>query len=730
MAPEQLVLGAPLTERTDLFALGLVLYELVVGQHPFRRSGKSGPPPPPSAVVAGVNPQLEQVILEALSPDPNERPASAAAMGARLPSGPMAAGPRRRRSWAAAVAVVGIVGLLLFFAARTVPPRLGPLTEQDTIVLADFVNTTGEPVFDGTLKVALAVALEQSPFLKVFPDQRVQETLRLMQRDSGEPVTRTVAREIARREQLKALLTGSISSLGSHYVLALEAINAATGDVVAREQVEVAGKEGVLTALGNAAARLREALGESLTSVERFDAPLARATTPSLEALHAYSLALDEGRIVPRLAAIPHLQRAIELDPNFALALALLSGVYSNTGRSTEAPDLSRRAFELRDRVSERERFFISWRYYVDATQAWDKALDLARSWTTTYPREPFAFNSLGLAAAAFGEHEEGVRALREALRVDPRFLIAYGNLAGSLIALNRFDEARTVVAEGDSRKIVSISLRRMDYLLAFLEHDQAGMARALEAIKGMAEAPWASNWEPRTLVFGGKVQAAHRGFQAGAQVMLDNNLKEFAAQWTAEDAESHALAGQCTEARREVAAALGLSRDNFTLERASRTLAYCGDTSEVPRLVEELQKRFPEAALTLRIHVPVTGAAMAVRGRQSARALALLEAVRPYDHAPAAEFWPSYLRGLAYLQAGDGGAAIAQFQAIIERRGKNITSPLFVLAHLGLARAAALAGSGERARQAYETFLELWKDADSNLELIGEARRELMRLQ
>jgi eukaryotic-like serine/threonine-protein kinase len=259
-----------------------------------------------------------------------------------------------------------------------------PLTEQDTIVLADFMNTTGEPVFDGALKVALAVAVEQSPFLKVFPDARVRDTLRLMNRSPDERVTRLVAREIAQREQLKALLAGSIAPLGRNYVLAVEAINALNGDVMAREQIEAQGKEQVLTALGGIASRLREKLGESLASIQKFDVSLPRATTPSLEALHAYALALDEGRVNPRLEAIPHLKRAIELDSNFALALALLSGVYANTNQTSLAPELSRRAFALRDRVSERERFFISWRYYRDAAQAWDKALELAQSWTAT----------------------------------------------------------------------------------------------------------------------------------------------------------------------------------------------------------------------------------------------------------------------------------------------------------------------------------------------------------
>jgi tetratricopeptide (TPR) repeat protein len=734
MAPEQLEPGARLTERTDIYALGLVLYELVAGRHAFNRGEGSRPPTRPSVLAPDINLQLENAIFKAMSAAPRDRPASASAMASALPR---PAGDRLRSrivrpSWLAAAAGAVAAGVLamaapMFFSNGS---RARALTELDTIVLADFVNNTGDPVFDGTLNVALAVALEQSPFLKVFPEQRVQETLRLMERKPDETVTRQLAREIARREQLKALLAGSIGNLGRNYVLALEAINADTGDVMAREQLEISSKEEVLTGLGRAATSLREKLGESLASVQRFDTPLARATTPSLEALHAYSLALDEGRFLPRPEVIPHLHRAIELDPNFALALALLSGIYSNTGRSTEAPEIARRAFDLRDRVSERERYFISWRYFLDATQAWDKALQLSRSWTTTYPREVFAFNSLGIAAAAFGEHEEGIKALREAIRIDPKFTIAYGNLAGSLIATNRYAEARAVLAEAAALGIEFISLRRMAYLLAFLDNNPATMTLELRKAERLPEAVWSSNWEARTFAFAGRIQAAHDSFQRAVQAMLQSDLKEFGGQWTMEDAEAHAVVGQCGEARKEAAAGLNLSRDNFTLERASRVLAMCESGSGAETLMRELSQRFPEAALTQRIQLPMTTAAVALTRGDRTAAIAALARVKPYDHAPSAEFWPSYLRAHAYLQAKNGQAAAAEFRSILERRGKAPTSPLYPLAHLGLARASTLAGDQEQARTAYDEFLTLWKDADANLQPLKEARQESARLK
>jgi Flp pilus assembly protein TadD len=728
MAPEQRGPERVASVRGDLFSVGVILYELLVGQRPAPGDARTVPAKP-SALVPDVDPALDAVITQALSVDPSQRPPSAAAMGASLGMVTEPAPVRPRPTWWIAAALAVIVGGLAVVAWPLLP-RSQALTSQDTIVLADVVNTTGDPVFDGTLKVALAVALEQTPFLRVFPDERVRDTLRLMQRPEDTPVTRDVAREIARRERLKAFVAGSIQSLGTHYIIALEVIDAETGETMARQQVDAPQKEQVLSAIGTAATSLRERLGESLTSMRQFDVPLPRATTASLEALHAYARALDEGRLLPRVEAIPHLRRAIELDPDFAMAHALLSGVYANTGSFREAPAHSRRAFELRDRVSERERFFLSWRYYVDAEQAWDDALSLARSWTTTYPREAFAFNSLGLALAAFGDHTEAVAAFREAIRLDFRFVPPHGNLIGSLIALGRLDEARIPLSEARQRRLSVVTERRMSYTLALLSGDEAAMDRQVQLVRGTPDEMFASIWQARTAASTGGFAQAHDLFRRGAAAATTRDLPALAGQWMSEDAEAHALADQCDDARREALQGVRLSRDNFTLERAARSLALCGQAAEAAELSAELSRQFPRATLTMRVHRPVIAAILELKQGNAREALKVLEPVKPYDHAPAAEFWPSYLRAEAHLAAGEPALASSQFQHILDHRSEAPASVFYALARLGSARTAVAAGNLPAARNAYDAFLAQWAGADENLAPIASALSESRRLR
>jgi eukaryotic-like serine/threonine-protein kinase len=726
MAPEQLVQGGVLTERTDLYALALILYELVVGQRAFTQITRNKLPTRPSSRVAGVNTQLERVILEALEPDPQLRPASAAQMAAELPVDNKTEWSKPWLFAAALVVVAALAGVGWSFVSLAGPR---PLTEQDTIVLSDFTNTTGDPVFDGALKVALAVALEQSPFLRVFPDERIRETLRLMGRPPDTPLTRSVAREVAEREQLKALLTGSIAGLGRNFVVTLEAVGAASGEVMAREQIEATSKEDVLTSLGTAASRLREKLGESLASVQKFDVPLARATTSSLDALQAYSRALDNGRINPRLEAIPHLRRAIDLDANFALAHALLATIYANTGQTSLAPEFARKAFDLRDRVSERERYFIAFRYYRDAVQDWNAALELSRTWTSTYPREAFAFNSLGASLARFGQFEQAVAPMREAMRLDAKLEPPYANLVGVLMALGRFDEARIVLREGRAQGIGPSPFRRMSYRLAFYDGDVATTNRMLEASIGVGQTNAAHGWQAHSDAFSGEVRRAHEQFRRGIQLAVQNGFTEVAGQLAVEDAEVHAMVGQCDIARNEINGGLLLSRDNFAVERASRTLAWCGAEAEAGAAIRDLESRYGEATFTMGVAVPLTRAAIAYRKHESQRAIDLLAPLTAFDRAPISEFWTEYVRGLSYLQLKDGKAAAAQFQSLIAHRGEYTNSPLYSLAHLGLARASALAGDVAAAKQAYLDFLRLWKNADDDLEPLISARLEYSQL-
>ena len=740
MAPEQRTPGAGLSPQTDLYALGVVLYELVTGQHPTRVSPGSSIIPP-SELAPGMNPDLENVILKALSPAPQDRPASAAAFASMLPPGEQEVHSLRgvvadaaalpfwtRTFW---VGIAGVFVLLIALSALLAPlaRRTGaPLTNEDTVVLADFVNTTNEPLFDGALKVALAVALEQSPFLKVFPDDRVQETLRLMERPPDQRITREVAREVAVREQLKATISGSIASLGRNYVLALEVVDAQTGDVMAREQVEAGSKEEVLTALGSAASALRERLGESLATLRDFDVPLPRATTPSLEALHAYGLAMERGNRFIAVEAIPHLQRAIELDPNFALALAALSGVYANTSQTLLAPVYSKRAFELRDRVSERERYMISWRYYRDALQDWAKGLELARAWTAAYPREAFAFNALGLAAEFHGLRAEAEVALRKAIELDPTFEAPKGNLGDNLLRQGKLEDAMTFVRQSIDAGVQYQALYRVGYLVSLLRDDPAGMATYLAAARRTREVLDVANWEWRTAAYYGRVAEGHEGTRGAVQQAVQLNFKEWAARYSTEDAEIHAILGRCAVARRSARAALDWSRDTATLEIGARALGLCGDAHAL-ELTKEMAQRFPNASLRLHVSVPIITAAYLMRTGNLAGALAELDRVKPYEDATMAKLWPAFLRGHIYMARKEPVRAASEFQHVIDRRSESADSLLYPMSLLGRARAAVASGDRSAAERYYGQLFEVWRGADKDLEPLVEATREALRL-
>jgi tetratricopeptide (TPR) repeat protein len=694
------------------------------------------PVPHPATLITNIDPQLDRLVMAALSVDPEDRPASVLEMASMLSLAGnrdrtgVHRSPRPQAQWKTSPLTVGltlatIIVVLVIGSSYLVSPGAVTLNERDTIVLADFENATGEPVFDGTLKVAMAVGLEQSPFLRVFPDERARETLRLMERAPGEAITRAVAREIAQREQLKAFLVGSIARIGENYVIGLEASNAQTGDVMAREQAEAATKEQVLTSLGVAITRLRQRLGESLASVQKFDVPLPRATTASLDALHAYALALDQGRAVPRLEAIPHLKRAIELDPTFAMAYAFLSAVYANTGQSSLAPEFSKKAFDLRDRVSDRERFFIAWRYYRDSMQAWDKAIELARSWTATYPREANAFNALGVAHIRLGQFAQSIPPLQQSIDLDPQFVPPYGNLAASLLAVGKITEARATLKQAADRKLDFTGANRLSYLVAFVEGTLDNGARAGRRCGAAADQRRARLAGPcfrgrRTHQEGGRAvpqrhpDVASRQLHGGCGTLAGGKRR---------NACDGRTMSRRLEGRRRRAAPWERQRHARARRQGARPVR------RARRGGENLERAAPVSGRDVNPAFDNCIAAGLPFARET-RLVPILEPVRPYDHAPSAEFWSLYLRGLAYLGLKDGKAAAAEFQGIVDHQGEVPSAMLYPFSYLGLARANTLMNNTASARAAYERLFELWKEPDADLRPLAEARAEYGRLK
>ena len=452
------------------------------------------------------------------------------------------------------------------------------LTEKDTIVLADFVNTTGDTVFDGTLKQALAVALEQSPFLNIFPDERVSETLRFMNRSPDERVTKDVAREICVRQGLKAYLTGSISNLGSHLVITLEAVNAQTGDTLARQQVEAESKEQVLSALGGAATKLREKLGETLASIQKYDAPIEQATTSSLEALKAYSLGREQYYKGKMAEAIPFIKRDIELDPNFARAYDGLAWPYFNIGQRQLAREAMQKAFELRERASEYEKLKIAADYYWIVAGDREKAIEALELLTRTYPRDYLARNNLAVQYHALGRYEQAVEGFREAIHLNPNYNFAYGNLALAFIRLNRFDEAKEIYEQALAQKFDRARFHDGLYTIAFVRGDTAAMQQQLDWARGKPDEYIALLWQAETAEFLGQLRRARELYQRAANAELSRNLQENAADTISLNALGAAVAGNCQQARAEAARASALPRTDLSFPRIGMALALCGE--------------------------------------------------------------------------------------------------------------------------------------------------------
>jgi tetratricopeptide (TPR) repeat protein len=622
------------------------------------------------------------------------------------------------------------VGGWLFFSRRA-----RALTEKDTIVLADFANSTGDAVFDDTLKQGLAVDLGQSPFLNILPEQKVRETLGMMGRSAGERVAGEVARELCQRTGSKAMLAGSISNLGSQFVIGLQAVNCPGGYALAQEQVLAARKEDVLRALGQASRKLREKLGESLSTIQRFDTPLEQATTPSLEALKAYSLGKKTYSEKSDAAAIPLYKRAIEQDPRFAMAYVELGVCYSNLAQAALASQNFQKAYKLRDRVSEREKLSISALYYTFVTGELENAIQTYELWAQAYPREYLPHARVGSLYSRYGQYERAVAETLECLHLDPGMGVCYGNLMLYYAGLGRLDEAKATYQQAMAHKLERPQLHLSLYRVAFLQGDVAEMQHqaAWAAGKPGAEDEMLSI-QSDTEAFSGRLGIARELSRRAIESARRNDQKETAVMWGISEALREAEFGNAARARDQSASLLPLASAQNIQALAALALARSGDGARAEKLADELAKRFPLDTMINRYWIPTIRASIEVNRGNPAKALDLLQTAAPYDLARPlvvlVALYPAYIRGQAYLLLRRGGEAAAEFQKFFDHRGVVLNEPLGALAHLGLGRAYALQGDTFKARATYQNFFTLWKDADPDIPILKQAKAEYAKLQ
>jgi len=756
MSPEQ-IRGKELDARSDLFAFGVVLYEMATGTSPFRGENLHvladsilrSTPTPPVRFNPDLPVKLEEIITKALEKDRELRYQHAADIRSdlkrlkrRTESGstavvsvpPAAQKKRRIAGWMLALSA-GVVAIVIAAGLFFYLHRATALTEKDTIVLADFDNKTGDPVFDDTLKQALAVDLEQSPFLNILSDRKVAATLRLMGRSPDQPVQGEVARELCQRVGSKAMLAGSISALGNDYVIGLNAINCATGDALVKQQIEARGKEQVLKALGNAATDMRGKLGESLASVQKFATPMEEATTPSLEALKAYSMGRKIGSQKGNVADIPYYQRAVELDPNFALAYRAMAISYNTLGQATLASKNGRKAFDLRERVSEREKYWIESFYYLLVTGELERAIQVYELWTHSYPRDFLAIANLGDAYGRLGQWEKALREAQESIRLEPNFAITQSNLAQTQLALNRTEEARTTVEQALARNMDTLLLRLALYQAAFLRGDPEQMQQQLAWAAGRPrEEDWLLSAQSDTEAYSGRLAKAREFSQRAVDSAMRADAKETAALWQVNAALREAEFGNAGSARHDATAALAMVAGRDVSNLAALSLALAGVSAEAKRIADTLDKDFPRDTCTQGYWVPAIRAAVELNAENHAKAIELLKTAATFELGQCdfqlGMMYPVYLRGEAYLLAHQGKEAAAEFQKIIDHRGIVLNFPLGALAHLGLGRACALQGDTAKARVAYHDFLTLWKDADPDIPILKQAKAEYARMQ
>jgi tetratricopeptide (TPR) repeat protein len=747
MSPEQ-ARGKELDARSDLFSFGAMLYEIATGILPFRGGSSAeifnailnGTPTPAVRLNPDVPLELEHIIDKALEKDRDLRYQSAADMRTDLQrlkrdtesmKLPAVAAPRKRLPWIAGAAalILLVAGAGAYFFLHRHTPKLA---EKDTIVLADFTNTTGDPVFDGTLRQGLSAQLEQSPFLSLISDQRIAQTLALMSQPKDARLTSGVAREVCQRTASAATIEGSISSLGTQYVLGLNAVNCRNGDLLAQEQVTANGKEQVLKALGDAATKLREKLGESLASVQKYDAPPENVTTPSMEALQAYSLgdrAMDVE--IDSAAAIPFFQRAVSLDPNFAMAYAGMGTAYSQLGENARAAESTRKAYELRERTSERERLYIDSHYAQFVTGNLEAARSAYELWAQTYPRDDSPPINLAAIYVYSGDYEKALIAAQEALKLNTGSAIAYVNLVAVYLYLNRLDEAKATAQEARAHNLDAPSIHRILYEVDFLQHDAAGMEREAASVMGKAgDEDWMLDLESQTAAYGGEFGRARELTRRASDSAQRADEKEGAAGYQADAAIREAWVGNMALAKQEAQAALALANGNYVVGYSAIALGLAGDSAQATRLAADLGKRFPEDTIVQSQYLPMMHAAVALRSGNAGKAVEALAAAAPYELGATIVLAPAYLRGEAYLAAKQSAAAGLEFQKILGHPGVVQSDPIGALAHLGLGRAYALAGDNTKAKAAYQDFFALWKNADSDIPILQQANAEYAKVK
>jgi serine/threonine protein kinase/tetratricopeptide (TPR) repeat protein len=745
MSPEQ-IQGHPVDQRSDLFAVGIILFEMLTGQHPWPRASIVDTlhaivhdQPPPMTVAAPWGAKLAPLVRKLLAKSPAERyplaegvlealNSSMAPQIASVAATEPSARRKRSNQWIIALVILLLVavaaGSYLFFSRSH---RV--LTEKDTVILADFSNSTGDPVFDGTLRQGLSVQLEQSPFLSLISEDRIKQVLRMMDQPEDARLTTEIAREACQRTGSTAVLDGSIANLGSQYVLGLKAVDCNTGDILAEEQATVSSKEQVLGGLSDAAAKLRAKLGETLSTVQKFDTPLEQATTPSLEALQAYSLGRKAGNGNDWTAAIPFFRRAIRLDPNFAMAYARLGNSYRNLGERSLGAENTLKSYELRERVSEREKFYIESHYYAVATGDLEEARQTCELWAQIYPRDWSPLMNLFDIYSDLGQSGKSLEKVREALRLDPTPL-GYSNLVLAYFALNRFEDARTTAEEALAKKFDSVGIRTGIYRLAFLENNTAGMA---EQVAWAAGKPGAEGvllaGEADTAAYFGRIASAREFSRRAVASTARAEENEVAALYEGNEALREALFGNAVEAGQRAAAALGLSNGRNVQFEAALALALAGYAEQAQLLADDLGKRFPEDTLVRFKYIPTIHAQLELSRNDSSKAIDALQAAAPYELGATGGLFPVYVRGGAYLAAHRGSEAAAEFQKILDHSGIVVDRPIGALAHLGLARAYGMQGDTAKAKSAYQAFLTLWKDADPGIPILKQAKAEYAKL-